>query len=208
MTRKPNFRRQIRNILLGFALLGLMVIITVNVGGFYWLTSISHQKYYPIVMLGVWCGTTYLLFNDKFPKNISTPRKIRLLAYGRYLTVPVLSFLLLCYMGLILIAVAMPMVGYKHCDTLQTPTAVYHLDLLKGLDLNYRITRCNQWQMWCQVIAQSVDEDVLDGETLHIEDGAIFATAANRPDELITWSYEPDKQRSFQPVDRLPIEKP
>jgi hypothetical protein len=207
MTHKPNFRRQIRNILLGFALLALMVIITANVGGFYWLTTFSHQKSYPIVMLGVWCGTTYLLFNDKFPKNTPTPRQIRLLAYGRYLAVPVLSLLLLCYMGLILITVAMPMVSYRHCDTIQTSTAVYHLDLLKGLDRNYRLTRCNQRQM-CQVIAQSIDEDVLDRETLHIQDGTIFATAANRPDEPITWARHEQDGRFIKIVDRLPIEKP
>jgi hypothetical protein len=200
MTRKPNFRRQVWHILLGFALLGLMVIITVNVGGFYWLTTVSHQKYYPIVTLGVWCGTTYLLFNDEFPKNTSTPHKIRLLGYGRYLAVPVLSLLLL------FVAVGM-MIGYRHCDTIQTPTAVYHLDLVKSIDRNYRLTRCNQWQM-CQVIAQSVDEDVLNGEKLHIDGNFIFATAANRPDEPITWSYEPDKRRSFKPVDRLPLENP
>jgi hypothetical protein len=110
-------------------------------------------------------------------------------------------------MGLILITVAMPMVSYRHCDTIQTSTAVYHLDLLKGLDRNYRLTRCNQRQM-CQVIAQSIDEDVLDSETLHIQDGTIFATAANRPDEPITWARHEQDGRFIKIVDRLPIEKP
>jgi hypothetical protein len=110
-------------------------------------------------------------------------------------------------MGVILITVAMPMISYRHCDTIQTPTAVYHLDLLKGLDLNYRLTRCNEWQM-CQVIAQSVDEDVLDGEALHIQDGEIFATAANRPNEPISWVQNDPDGRFIKINDRLPLETP
>jgi hypothetical protein len=200
MTRKPNFRRQIRNILLGFALLGLMVFLIAHERGegFYWLTVFTEQGFYTLVMLGIWCCAIYLLFKDRFSESALKTRKIQILAVGRYLAIPVLSLLLL------FIAVGM-MISFRHCDTIQTPTAVYHLDLVKSIDRNYRLTRCNQWQM-CQVIAQSVDEDVLNGEKLHIDGNFIFATAANRSKPII-WPYDPDG-RSVELVDRLPIEKP
>jgi hypothetical protein len=67
------------------------------------------------------------------------------------------------------------------------------------------MTNCNQWQM-CQVIAQSVDEDVLTGEKLHIDGNFIVATAANRSQPIV-WPYDPNG-RSVERVDRLQLEKP
>jgi hypothetical protein len=200
MTRKPNFQRQVRNILLGFALLGLMVIIIAHERGegFYWLTAFTEQKPYTLVMLGIWGCAIYLLFKDRFSETTLKIREIQILTVGRYLAIPVLSLLLL------FVAVGM-MISFRHCDTIQTPTAVYHLDLVRSIDRNYRLTQCNQWQM-CQVIAQSVDEDVLNGEKLHIDGNFIFATAANRSEPII-WSYNPNGQ-SVELVDRLSIERP
>jgi hypothetical protein len=200
MTRKPNFQRQVRNILLGFALLGLMVIIIAHERGegFYWLTAFTEQKPYTLVMLGIWGCAIYLLFKDRFSETTLKIREIQILTVGLYLAIPVLSLLLL------FVAVGM-MISFRHCDTIQTPTAVYHLDLVRSIDRNYRLTQCNQWQM-CQVIAQSVDEDVLNGEKLHIDGNFIFATAANRSEPII-WSYDPNGQ-SVELVDRLSIERP
>jgi hypothetical protein len=216
MTRKPNFRRQIQNILLGFALLGLMLFITAHIDGdgdgFYWLVVLTRQAYYPIVMLGIWCGTTYLLFNDKLQKNPPKPRKSLLLSALRYLAIPPLALLLLFYGLTIGIALVIPIPRFQHCDTVQTKTATYHLDLRKtpvvaGFQHTYYLTQCKHWQM-CQVIARAVDEDALSGETLHIQGNSIFATAANRPDEPITWMGHGQAGRFIKIIDRLPIENP
>jgi hypothetical protein len=199
MVTQKSSTAAIRNIYTGFISLCLILLLTFD-SGFYPLIVLKQQQYYPFILLALWCLTTYLLFRDHFPKSVPIPPRIKRLNQFRNCTIPILVFLILFYSLLILFS---SLHSYSHCDTLNVNNTTYHLDLSEGLDRNYLLLRCNKWQ-FCKRIAQSVDEDALYGEKLHVDNGFIIAIATNRSEPII-WSRHDAKGQFIERTDRVLI---
>jgi hypothetical protein len=103
----------------------------------------------------------------------------------------------------LIVSLVMP-ISFRHCDTLQLGQRVYHLDVVKGFDRNYRLIQCNSWG-FCKIIYRSRDESSRQNEKLIIDSqGFIIATSSNSS-KPITWDQYDKSGRSIDVIDRIPI---
>jgi hypothetical protein len=198
------------------SLLGIVILMEVNKAGMekgfgiYFLDLIYYNRLYKLVSF-LMCGIIqyslimYLLRVDKILSGKEWASTIeRWLAFPAFILIQGVNAFLLFFSCVYLIVFLVLPFGFRHCDTIQSGQKVYHLDLFKGFDRNYRLIQCNSWG-FCKILHRSRDEDSRQNEKLTIDSqGFIIATSSNSSKPIIWYQYT-DNGRSIDVIDRISI---
>lgn len=197
-------------------LFGIVVCIEANtIGlqrniGIYDLDLIQYNRYYKIAAFCICIILQYFLIiylvkikKTLFSKEYDLSLK-QCVAIPVFLAIQGLNAYLLYFSCIYLIVSLVLPFGFRYCDTIQSGQKVYHLDLFKGFDRNYRLIQCNSWKL-CKTLYRSRDESSRQNEKLMIDNkGFLFATSANSS-KLIVWDQYDENGRFVGVIDRIPI---
>ncbi len=213
MTSRSTVQRQVWNICLGLALLGLIIGIEIHYfwfwrgnPGFYWIIRLLPNRWHLLAVLATLLISGLLIDRSVFATDVRT---FRIITYFEWIRSPLLKMItgvFSAYVLILMFTFVMPMRPSQHCDTLRSENTTYHLVRSQLLDIKYTLIRCNQLQL-CQVMARSVDENARQGEKLQVSGDVIFAISVDRK-EPIFWHRYDKNGRFLQTVDRLTLEKP
>jgi hypothetical protein len=196
------------------SLLGIVVLMEVNKAGMekgfgiYALDLIYYDRLYKLASFLV-CGIIqyslimYLLRVDRILSGKEWASTMeRWLAIPAFILIQGLNAFLLFFSCIYLIGFLVLPFGFRYCDTIQSGQKVYHLDLLKGFDRNYRLVQCDSWRS-CKIISHSRDESSRQNEKLMIYNQEFLFAISSNSSEPIAWSYDDNGRPDV--VYRIPI---